>query len=74
MASIKASVTIKNENRINLKDNRNKSKVINEALELYFHKKDYMQKAEENRLKQIVGVVDQDYTEDYKDHLVSKYS
>lgn len=45
--SIKSSFTIKENLFQRLASNPNKSKIVNEALSIYFEKSDYLQKAEE---------------------------
>ncbi len=73
MASVKASVTIQDTLRDRLQEYPNKSKILNQALELYFHKKTYMKKAENNRLEQVTGVISEDHADTYTDHLLAKY-
>jgi hypothetical protein len=46
--SIKSSFTIKPDLFKRLDTFKNKSKIINEALYIYFEKNDYLKKAEEN--------------------------
>lgn len=45
--SIKSSFTIKENLFARLASSSNKSKIVNEALSIYFEKSDYLQKAEE---------------------------
>jgi hypothetical protein len=45
--SVKSSFTIKADLFKRLEWNQNKSKIVNEALSIYFEKKDYLNKAEE---------------------------
>lgn len=47
-SSVKSSVTIKSDLFERLKKYDNKSKIINEALFIFFQRKDYLQKSEEN--------------------------
>jgi len=46
--SIKTSVTIKSDLFKRLDTFKNKSKIINDALAIYFEKNDYLKKAEED--------------------------
>jgi len=46
--SVKSSFTIKEDLFERLAQNPNKSKVVNEALSIYFERNDYLSKAEED--------------------------
>ncbi len=46
----KISISVRMYNRDRLKDVKNKSAFINEAIDLYFNKLDYLKDSQENRL------------------------